>query len=155
MLFVVLCSFKPCCRQHPYIGFFSLEIVDVELLHSEVCVCQLYWELPNHHIVFHLTLPSAAYEPLFPQTTAKRLAFASFSSLLNINCISLLFSVCISQITIEVELFAPHICWPLEYSVACSGLSLVHFSIGLFPFSHWLIDILFILEILMICNYTY
>lgn len=67
-----------------------------ELLHSKVCVCQLYWELPNHQIVFHLTLPPAACEPVFLQTTAKRLAFASFSNLLSINCVSLLFSFCIS-----------------------------------------------------------
>lgn len=30
MLFVVLCSFKQCCCEHPYTGFFSLEIIDVE-----------------------------------------------------------------------------------------------------------------------------
>lgn len=31
----------------------------------------------------------------------------------------------------------------------------VDFSLRLFPFSHWLMDILFIFWILMICNYTY
>lgn len=153
MLFVVLGSFKQCCCEHLIQG--SLLRLQMQSCYIQEYISQLYWELPNHQIMLQPTLPPAAYEPLFLETTAKRLAFAIFSNLLSINCISLLFSLCISQITIEVELFPPCIYWPFEFSVTCLCLSLGLFFYWLVPFSHWQMDILFIFSVLMICNFTY
>lgn len=137
-MLAVFCNFKQRGPEHRNRGLFSLEIVEVKWLHSRVSAFVTF--IGNCRIVLHLTSPPTVYEPLFLQTTAKRLDFAVFSSLWVKMVSHCCFHFPFLRLLMLLNFFFPCIYWLYEFSVTYLCLTLVHILLDccLFLIGLWL-----------------